>query len=74
MQSQMKAPMVFTLTGTVAEGNKVAVETESTGHLTKGRTYNQRFHFLLEFSGGKICAVREYLDTQHAYNVWYAKF
>jgi len=22
------------------------------------------------FRDGKICAVREYLDTQHAYDVW----
>jgi ketosteroid isomerase-like protein len=23
-------------------------------------------------SGGRICAVREYLDTQHAHDVWLA--
>jgi len=73
MQSQMTSPMVFTITGRVAEGNKIALEAEGTGHLTNGKTYNQHFHFLLEFSGGKICSVREYLDTQHARNVWYAQ-
>ena len=72
MLGQMKSPMTFTLTGRVAEGDKVAIEAESLGHLTNGRTYNQHFHFLLEFRGGKICAVREYLDTLHARNVWYA--
>jgi len=25
---------------------------------------------LMEFRDGKICCVREYLDTQHAYDVW----
>lgn len=73
MQSQMKEPMVFTLIGRVAEGDKMSIEAESVGHLTNGRTYNQHFHFLFEFRDGKICAVREYLDTMHAYNVWYAK-
>ena len=73
MLGQMKTPMTFTLTGRVAEGDKVAVEAESVGHLKNGRTYTQHFPFLLEFRGGKICAVREYLDTIHAYNVWYAK-
>ena len=71
MQSQMTSPMVFTITGRVAEGNKIALEAEGAGHLTNGKTYSQHFHFLLEFSGGKICAVREYLDTQHAYSIWY---
>src|SRR5690348_12076679 len=72
MRGQMEAPMTFTITGRVAEGTKMSLEAESVGHLTNGKTYNQHFHFLLEFRGGKICAVREYLDTQHAYNVWYA--
>ena len=73
MLSQMKSPMTFTITGRVAEGDKMAVEAESVGHLKNGRTYHQHFHFLLEFRGGKICAVREYLDTIHAYKVWYDK-
>jgi uncharacterized protein len=73
MRSQMTGPMHFTITGRVAEGNKIALEAESTGYLTNGRTYNQQFHFLLEFRGGKVCTVREYLDTHHAYNIWYTK-
>ena len=73
MQSQMEGPMTFTLTGQVAEGDKMSIEAESVGRLNNGKTYEQQFHFLLEFRGGKICAVREYLDTQHARNVWYAK-
>ena len=73
MHGQMEAPMTFTITGRVAEGTKMSIEAESVGHLTNGRTYNQSFHFLLEFRDGKICRVREYLDTQHAYNVWYAE-
>jgi ketosteroid isomerase-like protein len=27
---------------------------------------------VMEFREGKISAVREYLDTQHAYDVWIA--
>jgi len=37
------------------------------------RVYNQHYSFVIEFSGGRICAVREYLDTQQAHAVWYAK-
>jgi ketosteroid isomerase-like protein len=57
----------------LAEGDRVALEVTSSGDLKNGRLYRQEYHFLLEFRGGKICAVREYLDTQHAYDVWIAE-
>jgi len=46
---------------------------ESYGELTNGRVYNQHYRFVIEFRGGKINAVREYLDTQHAYAVGFKK-
>ena len=74
MMSQLKGGVLkMTLNGPgVAEGERLALEAESLGHLHNGRTYNQHYHFFFEFRGGKICAVREYLDTQYVYNVWYA--
>ena len=71
MLSRLEGGLRMTVKGSIAEGDKVAVEVESMGRLTNGRIYDQRYHFLLEFRGGKICAVREYLDTQHAYAVWF---
>lgn len=62
----------MTVTSCVAEGNSVAVEAVSTGDLQNGRLYRQEYHFLMEFREGKISAVREYLDTQHAHDVWIA--
>ncbi|MBI4854892.1 MAG: nuclear transport factor 2 family protein [Acidobacteria bacterium] len=56
----------------IAEGNMVAIEAESEGDLKNGRFYRQQYHFAIELRDGKICAVREYLDTQHAFNVWLA--
>ena len=73
MLGQLKDGLKMTVKGGIAERDKLSLETESLGHLTNGRTYNQHYHFFIEFRAGKICAVREYLDTQHAYNVWYAK-
>ena len=73
MLSQLKNGLKMTVKGSIAEGDKLSLEAESLGHLTNGRTYNQHYHFFIEFRAGKICAVREYLDTQHAYNVWYAE-
>src|SRR5215831_4675635 len=35
----------------------------------KGKVYNNMYHFFIEVRGGKIQAVREYLDTIHAQDV-----
>jgi ketosteroid isomerase-like protein len=48
----------------------VAVEVEPSGDLKNGRKYRQQYHFALDFREGKIAAVREYLDTHHAFDVW----
>ena len=63
----------MTVTSLLAEGDRVAAEVTSSGDLKNGRRYRQEYHFLIEFRDGKICAVREYLDTQHAHDVWIAK-
>ena len=63
----------MTLVSAIAEGDRVAAEVVSSGDLKNGRQYRQEYHFLLEFQDGKIRAVREYLDTQHAHHVWIAK-
>jgi ketosteroid isomerase-like protein len=62
----------MTVKSAIAEGDQLAVEVESEGDLKNGRQYRQQYHFAMQFRDGKICAVREYLDTQHAYDVWLA--
>jgi ketosteroid isomerase-like protein len=71
MLSGLEGGLQMTVKGAIAEGDRVAVEVESLGRLTNGRIYSQQYHFLIEFRGGMICAVREYLDTQHAWAVWF---
>lgn len=53
-------PKAFT-----AEGDRVAVETESLADLNNGRHYNNHYHFLFVVRDGKIESVKEYLDTMH---------
>jgi uncharacterized protein len=60
----------MTVHSSLAEGDRVALEVTSSGDLKNGRLYRQEYHFLMEFRDGRICAVREYLDTQHAHAVW----
>lgn len=54
------------ITGMTAEGDRVAVEMENRARTADGRIYNNQFHMLFVVRDGKIHAVREYLDTQHA--------
>ena len=71
MLGRLKSGLKMTVRSAIAEGDKVAIEVESEGDLTNGNLYRQRYHFLIIFRGGKISAVREYLDTQHAHAVWF---
>jgi uncharacterized protein len=69
LAAAMPKGLHVTPTGLTAEGDRVAVEAESYGETASGRIYNNQYHFLFEVRGGKIQAVREYLDTMHAKEV-----
>jgi ketosteroid isomerase-like protein len=60
----------LSITGTVAEGNKVAIEGISDGRLRNGKAYANTYHYLITFRGDKICAVKEYMDTLYASHVF----
>jgi ketosteroid isomerase-like protein len=70
MMGRLKGGLRMTVKNVIAEGAQAAVEVTSHGELKNGRIYEQEYHFLLEFRDGRIAAVREYLDTQHAFAVW----
>ena len=70
MLAQLHNGLKMSVLGSVAEGDQVAVEVESSGDLLNGRRYRQQYHFLISFRDGKIAVVREYLDTHHAFDVW----
>ena len=71
MFDRLKGGLTMTVSSAIAEGDKVAIEARSHGDLINGNVYQQEYHLLMEFRDGKICAVREYLDTQHAHAVWF---
>jgi uncharacterized protein len=72
MSERLGGALSFTPKSLIAEGDEVAMEAESYGTLKNGRVYNNRYHLRLTIRDGKIAAVREYLDTQHVYETWYA--
>lgn len=55
-----------------AEGDRVAVETESYSELKNGRVYNNLYHFVFVVRDGKITSVKEFLDTEHTRAVFLA--
>jgi hypothetical protein len=71
MLEQLKSGLRMTVQHLIAEGDTVAVEVVSHGELKNGRVYDQEYHFAITFRDGKIAAVREYLDTQHAFATWF---
>jgi len=70
MFSRLESGLSMTVVGSIAEGDRVAVEVVSSGDLKNGRKYRQEYHFMLGFRDGKIATVHEYLDTHHAHDVW----
>ena len=70
MLAGLERGLAMSVVGMIAEGDAVAVEVESSGDLRNGRKYRQQYHFLIRFREGKIATVHEYLDTQHAFEVW----
>jgi uncharacterized protein len=70
MVGALKNGLEMKVISCIAEGESVALEVVSSGDLKNGREYRQEYHMLLKFRDGKIASIREYLDTQHANDVW----
>lgn len=74
----MRTPSIFkeglahTIGAMTAEGDRVAVEVEVKGIAPGGKLYNNTYHYLFIFRDGRITKVKEYLDTQHAAEVFCA--
>ena len=59
----------FTIHSMIAEGDTVAMETESLGTHVSGKLYNNFYHMLVKFREGKITLLKEYMDTELATDV-----
>jgi uncharacterized protein len=73
MMDQLEDGLRIDVKNTLAERDMIAVEAESRGTLTNGRSYNNDYLFLMRVTNDRIVEVRENNDTQHAYNVWFAR-
>jgi uncharacterized protein len=65
--SQMwEGPLKFEVVGSIAEGDKVALEVRNRGTRKDGRVYQNAYSVIFELRDGRIVKIREYFDTMHA--------
>jgi len=66
LAAQMKDLHKFTIVGTIAEGDRVAIECTGLGEMKDGRKYENKYHDLFVFKDGKIRVFQEHMDTKLA--------
>ena len=67
--SAMPDGITMTITGTIAEDDRVAVEAAVYGVSPTGKVYDNQICFVVTVRDGKIHLVREYFDTIHTNEV-----
>jgi uncharacterized protein len=65
IQSAFPSGFTVDIKGVTIEGNKAAVEAESNGIHSNGKTYANKYHFLITIKDQKFIAVKEYMNTLH---------
>jgi uncharacterized protein len=73
LKSMMPSGLGLRIDTVICEGDRCAVQAESNTTASNGKKYNNRYHFDIRFDGDKIAEVREYCDTNHAREVFFAK-
>jgi ketosteroid isomerase-like protein len=63
------AALEVTIVRMVSEGDTVVAEAEIKSKNKHGKEYVNQYSFWMDIRGGKICRVREYLDTLYAQQV-----
>jgi len=59
-------PLDVTVEEMVAERDQVAVQLVIEAKTARGEPYRNDYHFAFRVRDGRICTVREYLDTKYA--------
>ncbi len=59
-------PMKIGIRSMVAEGDRVCAETTLEARTARGEDYLNHYHFAFRLRDGRICEVREYVDTLYA--------
>jgi ketosteroid isomerase-like protein len=69
VMSYLATPLTLEIKGITAEGERVAIEVESSAMGKSGKPYRNRYHFLFVVREGLIVEGREYFDSAHLMDV-----
>lgn len=72
LKKMMPSGLGLKIHTSICEGDHCAIQAESNTTAANGKKYNNRYHFYIRFAGDKIAEVREYCDTNHAREVFFA--
>ncbi len=72
LKTMMPGGLGLRIDTVICEGDRCALQAESNTTAANGKKYNNRYHFDIRFDGDKIAEVREYCDTNHAREVFFA--
>lgn len=70
MATKFASPVIWTASGMIGEGDKVAAECLSSIDTNDGREYRNRYHILFQIRDGKVAKLVEYCDTKHVQDVF----
>ncbi|OHV28727.1 MULTISPECIES: nuclear transport factor 2 family protein [Pseudofrankia] len=73
VRKAMPGGIRLTVTGSIAEGDRVAVEAEVRGVSPAGKVYDNRIFFAVDVRDGTIRSIREYYDTIHTNEVLFGR-
>lgn len=65
-------PFAIEVERMIAEGEWVAVQMAMRARTAKGAPYHNYYHFAFRVRDGRICAVKEYVDTLYAQRTLFA--
>lgn len=69
LRRQYATPYTNTATHIFIDGDVVVVEAKGAVTLKSGKSYNNRYCFVIEMAGGRMREVREYMDSALAESV-----
>lgn len=74
LSKSFRLPGRIEVVAVTAEGDRVALEAESFFDTTSGKSYHNRYHFVIEFRDGFIFRVKEYCDTAYVNAIFEGDF
>lgn len=70
LYARLEGGLQMSVTGMIAEDDKVAAEVISEAKTHDGKIYSNAYHLLVTLRDGKVARIKEYTDLMHAAEVF----